>query len=389
MSEYSIPVQAWYKGTTAGVSAQVSALFDTQAQGQLTEETQSLLNKTLGVFQRVVLSTDADLDFFILRAYEGEKGGEELILTYNLGDLKRVYAYQISRGDYQTRSLVERGYHPVVIGEQAVRALINDLEGGEAVTILNTYFTKILGSTPAPERFLTLLQLGTKQNRKFELLEMKSIRIDRSIALILTKVRETYDLAPGFEQGQILFPSGYEHEWLFEVISLPNPQSIRNVVVLSSPDASGATVQSIFPDHYADWKDTALWDGSPFEEVVKWDQFISAQSGNRIHLALREEEELSQLFEVYNVRCLLVSDGETPSSELSPDQLFYVQVSGSWKKPSDGSKDDPVFRKVLEIASKSLTNYGYEDYIGYKIEVAGEFDSYLVLREEASALLSK
>jgi len=108
--EYNTEVKVKTEGKTLGVYMPIDNLLDSSLQPS--EESFEKLGNVLHVLSRVVLSTDADLEFIILVARDSKISGLELVLTRYVEDIKRFMVEDISRGEYIKRMLLETRLDP-------------------------------------------------------------------------------------------------------------------------------------------------------------------------------------------------------------------------------------------------------------------------------------
>ncbi|MCM8811458.1 MAG: hypothetical protein NC910_00170 [Candidatus Omnitrophica bacterium] len=104
------------------------------------EESKELkaLNNVSMVINRVALSTDAKLEFYLL-VVRDPLSHLDLIFSGHLGDLKQVQYWAISRGELQKRSRVSMRPPPEEVAAQTVADFLNDLSQETLLQLLERY----------------------------------------------------------------------------------------------------------------------------------------------------------------------------------------------------------------------------------------------------------
>ncbi len=87
---------------------------------------------------RVALSTDARLEFYILVARD-PLAHLDIVYSGHLGDLKQVQYWVISQGELQRRSRVSLRHPPEEVAHQTVREFIEDLSQETILQLLSRY----------------------------------------------------------------------------------------------------------------------------------------------------------------------------------------------------------------------------------------------------------
>ncbi|MFH1259369.1 MAG: hypothetical protein ABII74_06125 [Elusimicrobiota bacterium] len=99
--EYQLEVKVKIIGKTVGVYAEINDLLDV-ALG-LSSKAAEKLSDILSSISRVTLSTDADLDFFVLSARDPKINGVQIVVSRCITDTKRLMTGDISHNEYFQR----------------------------------------------------------------------------------------------------------------------------------------------------------------------------------------------------------------------------------------------------------------------------------------------
>ncbi|MDD5671788.1 MAG: hypothetical protein PHN49_09125, partial [Candidatus Omnitrophica bacterium] len=146
---------------------------------------------------RVILSTDRSLDFYVLQATDVAKTGLQLTLTGYIDDIKRVRLWDISRNEYRKRVLHELRLNQAVLWHKPVRAFFENLDRMTPEALLEKYFVRdatvdmvqLFFDRPAPA------VSPATTGRKWELLDIRSMDLDRQSAAVYVKAKPGGSLA--------------------------------------------------------------------------------------------------------------------------------------------------------------------------------------------------
>ncbi len=75
------------------------------------------INKALSVAHRVILSTDAKIDFLVLDAVDVKQYGVELKVIEHIPDIREAILEKFSRGEFFLRSIRDVGVNPDLVGD--------------------------------------------------------------------------------------------------------------------------------------------------------------------------------------------------------------------------------------------------------------------------------
>lgn len=152
--EYSMEIQAVLQGATLTVLLPARRLFETPValthDADLQALNQQLKFSSEGVDQlqdvalavrRVLLSTDAPIDFYIVMIRDAEAGQLELRWVGHVLDLKRLSAFDISQGEFlKYRAVIYFRAVPAALARQTVQQLFDDLRERAPVAAIARHF---------------------------------------------------------------------------------------------------------------------------------------------------------------------------------------------------------------------------------------------------------
>src|SRR3990167_3663286 len=131
--EYKIEdVEVKFAGKTIGVFLPLKKLFTTDVRQELLSgnvssldslfepEPQAMeqLENVLFTISRVLLSSDKEIDFYVLQATDVESTGLQLVLMGYVPDVRRVRLWDISRTEYRKRVLHELKFNRSVLWQK-------------------------------------------------------------------------------------------------------------------------------------------------------------------------------------------------------------------------------------------------------------------------------
>jgi len=310
--EYDVDVKIKKVGRTLGVYVPIEGLFE--APEDLGEDaslekivsglrfspnaTENIDDVCMSV-SRVCLSTDSAIDFYVVIAGDTKMPGANITLTRHVTDIKRILTGDISRGDFVQRMLLDVDYDPTQDAEALVKEFYKDLETKDQKEILGRYFSKTAYLRNISSGFFLILsELEFKDNRSYEIKDLKAKRIARDKVLVLSKTKETFRPKKDYEKYKFVYPPDSENECLFVIDYSIFPYTFINAVYpLRLTEKSGKAVKLSYPRQFARFQQEGAWQKEDFFlEEVKLPDFLSRQIANRIRTKFQEDTKLSQKF---------------------------------------------------------------------------------------------
>lgn len=123
--EYKSDVLVETAGRTMVIYLPLSDLMDYSF--ALTKAASEKINDVIFSAARVALSTDAKIDFYCVIAHDTKMPELQIIIVKNVEDVKRLFANDISRGEYMKRMLIDLRWSPQAKKEQVVKEIFSKM----------------------------------------------------------------------------------------------------------------------------------------------------------------------------------------------------------------------------------------------------------------------
>lgn len=121
--EYGTDVKVETSGSTMAIYLPLTDLMDYSF--NLTKAASEKINDVIFTAARVALSTDASIYFYCVIAHDVKMPELQVIIIKNVEDVKRLFASDISRGEYMKRMLIDLRWSPQAKKEQVVKEIFN------------------------------------------------------------------------------------------------------------------------------------------------------------------------------------------------------------------------------------------------------------------------
>ena len=123
--EYHADVKVEQAGSTLAIYLPLADLMDPTF--SLTKSASDKINDVIFSAARVALSTDAKIDFYCVIAHDVRMPELQIIIIKNVEDVKRLFANDISRGEYLKRMLIDLRWSPQAKKEQVIKEIFNKM----------------------------------------------------------------------------------------------------------------------------------------------------------------------------------------------------------------------------------------------------------------------
>jgi len=123
--EYKSDVLVETAGRTMVIYLPLSDLMDFSF--SLTKAASEKINDVIFSAARVALSTDAKIDFYCVIAHDIKIPELQIVIIKSVEDVKRLFANDISRGEYMKRMLIDLRWSPQAKKEQVVKEIFNKM----------------------------------------------------------------------------------------------------------------------------------------------------------------------------------------------------------------------------------------------------------------------
>lgn len=263
---------------TLGVRIHLDELLDINL--KLREEAVDKLQDLLKIIRRVSLSTDAELDFYVIIGYEKKLGIEVIFYSY-VDDLKRAIAGWMSPDDYFQRLIKTMRMDTLRWGNNRIDKFIKDIESGNMIkAIVNNFATGTKLSNLSPEFLKILTDLSKKTYIRWYLIKTNSIPTASQERLYYIEAKEYF--TPKLDELEKLqYPSGTIHK-LYMLIGMEDLNPVINSIYTAST----------LPEKYVKLGTPSTWNENDFflEDFI-FHEFLSTQIVQRIQFELGEEKE--------------------------------------------------------------------------------------------------
>ena len=361
--EYGYNIRARIVGKTFGLYFPVTQILehDNSLKDNFEKKSQHIFTSAI----RACLSTDADIDFFVIK-FSGKLKGIQITSIRSVDDTKRVLLGNISRNDYQSRSVLNYAYDLDFRAQTLMRDLFKSIsENKSALTSFFLPGDKFDNSF----WFKHLMESELKQNIHYEIISLKTKQISKNTVLIYTKVKEEFSPKPGYENYDFTFPSGHIHKFLFEMILIRGifPQIIENYSFKDKID--GKIVTPELPEVFTEHMDIEKWDDYFYLEDVNQPEFIIGQVSTKLNRKLSEAanpeaarlpddiEFLSEAHPIALIDGSFINEGDSKTKEKTFQLLFHFNETA----PKEAVSDE-LLEMTIKFFKRILKKYNYKDY---------------------------
>ena len=144
--EYNLDVDVTLLGKTLAVYMPLMDLFGPTL--GLSEEAQDKVQDVIMGASRITLSTDADIEFYCIITQDVRIPEIQLVIIKYVDDIKRAFYYDISRGEYFKRTLIDMSENPQAKKEKAITDVLDKMELDQEMRdkVLDDFFRSEPGS---------------------------------------------------------------------------------------------------------------------------------------------------------------------------------------------------------------------------------------------------
>ena len=387
--EYKIEdVEVRFAGKTVGVFLPLKKLFAMDVRqeilsGQISNleslfepepDAMEQLENVLFTISRVLLSSDKEIDFYVLQATDIESTGLQLVLIGYVPDVLRVRLWDIPRSEYRKRVIHELKFNRSVLWEKPVRELLSKVANSDFEELAKRYFSS--PPTPAvtsPIFYNFLATLGDKQNLKVELNEIKSRSYHEAQALVYVKWTETYEPKPGVSPSSFSYPSGTALEYIFIVEPSEKQFKISQVIPFYYVDETKQLKKIPLPEELNLDRNLEVWPERFSVEEITVGEFLARQMNRRIQALLLADERIHHTIRHAQVNLTYqqrksrntITSGGKPYFALYFDFMTKAMNEVSQRTIGQVISDEDVlylFELVLREFADVIRSYRFKDY---------------------------
>ncbi|OGW86931.1 MAG: hypothetical protein A3C35_00090 [Omnitrophica bacterium RIFCSPHIGHO2_02_FULL_46_11] len=349
-NEYKVEdVEVKFAGKTIGVFLPLRKLFTTDVRQEILSgnvssldslfepEPQAMeqLENVLFTISRVLLSSDKEIDFYILQATDVESTGLQLVLMGYVPDVRRVRLWDISRTEYRKRVLHELKFNRAALWEKPVRGLFKDASHLGMEELGKLYFS----IPPSPETISPLFysflsNLKDNQKLSVEISEIKSRAYRDAKALVYAKIRQA-DQANSSHTVSTK-PAQAPLEYIF-VVEPSEPQfKIEQVLPFYYLNEAKQLQKIQLPPDLDLARNLKSWPERFSVDEIVLGEFLVRQMNRRIQALLSANERIHHT--------------------IRQAQINFAFRSGTNAQPkNDGSDNKPYFALYFDLATKEMT----------------------------------
>ncbi len=323
---------------------------------------------------RVILSTDHEFKFYVLEATDVEKTGMQLILTGCVNDIKRVRVWDISRNEYRKRVIHELKLNRSILWHKPVRRFLKDIGTLSVDKTRKKYFGNALTVEAIQNLFFNALptEKPGEPKREWEILDIRSIPVQRNEVLVYTKVRSNLDdLHLGLTDLQYLF-----------LLSLNEEEAhIVRIIPFQYKDEKGDMKRISFPKELQIEENLDKWEQEfPLVEVHTGD-FLAQQLTRRVQGISAADERIQNTFR--DVKLTFEYHEEKNS-------YFSLMLDANLRDFNHYNRKSLVFHEdmlyLLDLVSREfvdvLRSYQFGDYDYLKLNLTQEPNPWLLNRND-------
>lgn len=343
-NEYKLDIKTRLIEKTLGISFSIDGLINEEL--ELSSQGAEKIEDAALALQRVSLSTDYPVQFYVLCARDSKLTGAEYLLIGNITDVKRISVQDISRSEYLQR--LQRSFHiePVTLGKNTVGKMFAGLNNNiPPETALKTYAHFPITSDIVEEIFYPGRAVAQPGSIIYQVIETHSKKLSDSQALFWVKTKETYQENPAAKRETALFPRGFENAYLILIDRSHYEQPIADIICKFFRQENRIMRRDI-PQIFAGYPETDTTqfdqDGLPLKEI-NLNEFLAAQIARRLKETLEKEN--------------------LPVSSISArfeENLFRLRLDTQ-------GEEQQTFREALKMVGNITYGYRLKDFNGAEI----------------------
>jgi len=335
LKEYKIAdVEVKFAGKTVGVFLPLRKLFAMDVRQELLSgnvanleslfepepEAMEQLENVLFTISRVLLSSDREIDFYVLQATDVESTGLQLVLLGYVPDVRRVRLWDISRTEYRKRVLHELKFNRSVLWEKPVRQIFDSAASGKLnfVSAAQFFTGPITPESVSPLLYDFLTTLDRKKNLKIELEQVRSRAYKNNQSLVYVKLKESFDAT-----GEHLYASGSALEYIFIVEPADKQFKIAQVVPFYYIDETKKLQKVALPPELDLDRNLDAWPERFHLDEVSVGDFLARQLNRRVQSILLGDERIHHTIRHAQVNFAFRSDPADVASGSHPRFSLY------------------------------------------------------------------
>lgn len=345
---------------------------------------------------RVVLSTDADVDFYKIIIFNKETPGICFNITRYTLDTKRFMLGDISRGDYSDRMEMGVFFDPVSLGTNLIKNFIQDAEKNDSSFLIQKYFPSFVSLNKIePTLFRFFIEHDSKKGRSLQITQLKTLSLSAQTALLYCRFKQSFtslnNSSKTNQKSELIFKNNDEIELIFKISSALYPRAIDSIYSLSVLENDGTLFYQGVPQELGPYRDLSAWSMDLWDKkraIENLPQFLSRQISTMITSSFSKNEKLSRQFIPTDI---LGFYKKTPHQE--GEFHFSLNVIPR-KSPESLSLKDTYHLELIQhalniIGQILIKKYQFKDYEAVFIEYPLKNEVLEINKEELKKFIKK
>ncbi len=215
LEDYDIHALVKQTGKTLGVCITIPMLFTA---GKKMSIVNDQIQNVMMCLRRVLLSTDAPIDFYQVTMRGQDSPGTEVDMVRYLPDLKIHTLWGISQEDFAKRMVYRTEVNVAALGKERVELFFKDLETQDPRQVLFSHFGSDMQYPSIPNDFsMQMHEAAMKLHLQYELTDLRMKAVNEETFYIYCKVCETFDPKQGFQDFNFSTHSGMTQTYLLKI----------------------------------------------------------------------------------------------------------------------------------------------------------------------------
>ncbi len=184
------------------------------------------IRNVMSCLRRVLLSTDAPIDFYQITLRGKDTLITEISLVHYLLDLKIHILSGISQEDFSKRAIYRNQINSDFLSKERVKLFFNDLKSQDPRHVLFSHFGSDIQDISIPKDFsLQMHESAMKLHLQYDITDLRTKIVNEGISYIYCTVNETFEPKQGFQDFRFSTYSGQTQTYLFKIVTTGNPRA--------------------------------------------------------------------------------------------------------------------------------------------------------------------
>jgi len=412
LKDYGIEnVEVKIVGKTLGVHLPLKRLFEQDIESlilsgkikdaenflQLSEEAVEKIQDVIFTTSRVIISSDEQIDFYVVKATDVEETGMEFILINYVDDVKRVRFWDIALSEYYKRSYRDLKMNPSLYLKKPVLELFRSVGDMKLTEILNRYFvSQATLKDISPFFYTILMEYEFKKDVDIQIVNSRARTFAQGEILVYAEVKEHFEVKPAYKDRKFIYTSGTLLEYLFILKPSAGGYKIFRVLPFNYIGPDGKIEKIEFPENLKLYQNIDTWP-SDFEiEEIFIEKFLAEQLTRRAQFVISQDPRALEAFEEIKVTFSFYPEpvpikGETEAGVTQPEDRFFIATLETKRREKFGQgvpmgvHDDEAIQQIGDLVLREFVSvmrgYYFDQYDHLNLQIS-ETDKLYVLDKE-------